>query len=91
MKSSISLCSSCAASTLVELDAEICIHFRGLAGLGVDPILAFPKLRVCLYCGSIRSDLSGQELQLVREGAARMGQPLTKGIEYGVESTSYET
>lgn len=73
------LCSSCAASTLVELEAEMCIHFRGLAGLDVEPILAFPKLRVCLYCGFIRSDLSAQELSRVREGAARLRQALTSG------------
>lgn len=85
------VCRSCAASTVVELDAEICIHFRGLAGLGVDPILAFPKMTVCLYCGSIQSDLAAQELQLVREGAARLGRPLTREVEYEVDSTSPET
>jgi hypothetical protein len=73
------LCSSCAASNLVELDAEICIHFRGLAGLDVEPILASPTLRVCLCCGSIQSDLSTDELSRVREGAARLRQPLISG------------
>ena len=79
MKNNLSLCSSCAASHLVELNAEICIHFRGLAGLDVEPILAFPKLRVCLYCGAIQCDLSSKELHLVREGAARVRQPLISG------------
>ena len=70
------LCSSCVASNLVELNAEVCIHFRGLGGLDVEPILAFPTVRVCLYCGSIQADLSTDELSRVREGAARLRQPL---------------
>ena len=42
MKSTRLLCSSCAASNLVEPDAEICIHL-GLTRLNLEPILAFPK------------------------------------------------
>lgn len=71
MKHTFSLCDSCAAFQLVELNAEVCIHFRGLAGLNIDPILAYPKLRVCLYCGSIQSNLSAEELGRVRGGSAR--------------------
>jgi hypothetical protein len=71
MKNTLSVCKSCAASNLVELNAELCIHFRGLNGLDGEPILAFTKLRVCLYCGSIQSELSGKELDRVKEGAAR--------------------
>lgn len=71
MINTLSVCRSCAASHLVELNAEICIHFRGLKGLDVEPMLAFPKLTVCLYCGSIQSNLSTEELSRVREGAAR--------------------
>jgi hypothetical protein len=71
MISTLSVCRSCAASHLVELSAEICIHFPGLRGLAVEPILAFPKLKVCLYCGSIQSELSSKELDRVKEGAVR--------------------
>jgi hypothetical protein len=71
MISTLSVCRSCAASHLVELSAEICIHFPGLKGLDVEPILAFPKLNVCLCCGSIQSQLSTKELDCVKEGAAR--------------------
>lgn len=79
MESTLLVCKACVAADLVELDAEICIHFRGLKGLGVEPILAFPKLRVCLYCGSIQSDLSSEELSRVREGFTRLKQPLRRG------------
>jgi hypothetical protein len=79
MINSLSVCRSCAASHLIELEAEICIHFRGLTALDVEPILAFPKLLVCLYCGSIQSDLSAKELRRVRDGAARVRPSLTSG------------
>lgn len=71
MISTLLLCKSCAASNMVELNAELCIHFRGLKGLEVEPICAFPKLKVCLHCGSIQSDLSAKELGRIREGATR--------------------
>jgi hypothetical protein len=71
MMSTLLLCKSCAASNLVELNAELCIHFPGLKGLQVEPIFAFPKLKVCLYCGSIQSNFSANELDRVREGVSR--------------------
>jgi hypothetical protein len=71
MVSTLLVCSSCAASHLVELNAEVGMHFPGLKGMEIEPILAYPKLRVCLYCGSIQSDLSAEELSRVKEGAAR--------------------
>lgn len=63
------VCGSCAVGHAVELNAELCLHFPGLKGSNVEPIFAFPKLRVCLYCGSILSGLSAKELHRVREGA----------------------
>jgi hypothetical protein len=71
MISTPSVCRSCAASHLLELSGEICIHFPGFKGLDVEPIFAFPELKVCLYCGSIQSELSTKELDRVKEGAAR--------------------
>ena len=65
-------CRSCSTTRLVELDSEICLHFPGLTGLDVDPILGFPKLTVCLDCGSIQSYFSVNELDRLREGAARI-------------------
>jgi len=64
-------CRSCSASSLVELDSEICIHFPGLKGLDV---FAFPKLTVCLDCGSIESNLSAKELGEVKESSAKLQQ-----------------
>ena len=78
METSVLVCRSCAASHLVELTAEVCLHFPRLKGLEVEPILAFPKLQVCICCGSIQSDLSPEELDRVKEGAAEYLRELLK-------------
>ena len=54
-------CNACASLELVELDSEVCLHFPGLKGLKKRPIYAFPKLTICLNCGSI------QELEQIRK------------------------
>ena len=69
MVNTISHCKSCASFKLVELHAEICFHFPGLNGLKKDPILAFPKLAVCLDCGFVQSTLSIGDLRRIRESA----------------------
>jgi hypothetical protein len=72
-------CRSCSASSLVELNSEICIHFPGLKGVDVEPIFAFPKLTVCLDCGSVQSDLSAKELDNVKESTAKFVAVLSNG------------
>ena len=68
MTNAISGCKSCGSSKLAELTAEVCIHLPGLRGLDVDPIYAFPKLRICLECGLVQANLTEEELKQVREG-----------------------
>jgi hypothetical protein len=65
-------CSSCGSLKLTEVNAEICIHFPGLRGLKTAPIFAFPKLAVCLDCGSVQSNFSTKELELIRNGATEV-------------------
>jgi uncharacterized Zn finger protein len=65
-------CNSCFSSNVVEVVAETCIHFPGVKGLKADPIFAFPEVVVCLDCGFVRSNLSEEELEHVRKGAARV-------------------
>jgi len=62
-------CKSCASLNLVELNAEICLHFRRLSGSKIDPTLAFPKVVVCLDCGFLQSSLSTEDLRRIKESA----------------------
>jgi hypothetical protein len=70
MRGEVSSCGSCASANKMEFASEICIHFPGLKGLDKAPILAFPKLVICLDCGFVQSNLSAQELRLLRDGAS---------------------
>jgi len=70
---------SCSASSLVKLNSEICIHFSGPKGLDMEPIFAFPKLTVCLDCGSIQSDLSAKELDNIKESTKKFVAVLSNG------------
>src|SRR5271170_974590 len=45
-------CALCRSSNLREFGTEILIHFCGLKNLDKPPVWAFPKLLVCLDCGS---------------------------------------
>jgi hypothetical protein len=73
-------CGSCAASSMVELNAEICILFPGLKRLDLEPVLALKKLTVCLECGSIQFGLSANELDHVKESTARLVAAMTNGV-----------
>jgi hypothetical protein len=49
----ITQCKSCSSSRLLELDAEMCLHFPVLGGLDKPPIFCvrkafrLPRLRIC--------------------------------------------
>jgi len=47
-------CPLCASGNQAEFGAEILIHFSGLKNLDQLPVWVFPKLSVCLDCGSSR-------------------------------------
>lgn len=67
MRNDSSECKSCGSTNLTDLTAEVCIHFPGLNGLAVEPVFAFPKLKICLDCGFIESNLSKGELRQLKE------------------------
>ena len=46
------LCTLCASSNLREFPAEVNIHFPGLKNADKPGVFVFPKLLVCLDCGS---------------------------------------
>jgi hypothetical protein len=72
MRATISPCSACASSNVIELIAETAFHFQGLTGLKADPILVYPKATVCLDCGFNHSNLSEHELEQLRKASARI-------------------
>ena len=51
-----------------EFTAETAIHFKGLAGLNKPIVWVFPKLLVCLDCGSTEFIVPETELQVLRSG-----------------------
>ena len=54
-------------------NAEVAIHFPGLAGLNKPVVLVFPKLVVCLQCGFTEFTIPEKELQVLREGSVVEG------------------
>jgi hypothetical protein len=58
---------SCASTNQREFSAEIMIHFSGLKNLDMPAVLVFPRVLVCLDCGSSQFTLSEVDLsQLTR-------------------------
>jgi len=65
-------CPLCASGNQAEFGAEVLIHFPGLKNLDQLPVWVFPKLLICLDCGSARF--------ITPEGALAL---LAKGIPTG--------
>jgi hypothetical protein len=65
-------CARCLSLHETELNAEINLHFRGLANLGDPGIFVFPKILVCLDCGLSQFVVEKRELaQIVKRSAKR--------------------
>jgi len=62
-------CLSCRSAKQAELTAEMLIHFPGLKHLVKPGVWLFPKLLVCLDCGSSRFTVPEAALASVVEGA----------------------
>jgi len=61
-------CHSCASSRKVEYLGEICLHFPGgLESLDKPLVWVFPKIAVCLDCGSAQFTLPGSELKSIQQ------------------------
>jgi hypothetical protein len=63
------VCRSCASSNHGEFSAEMIIHFSGLRNLDKPGVWAFPKIVVCLDCGSSRFTIPKTDMALLAEGA----------------------
>jgi hypothetical protein len=62
-------CLSCGSFNEAEFAAEMVIHFSGLKNLDKPGVLVFPKLSVCLDCGSSRFTVPKAELAALAKGA----------------------
>jgi len=61
-------CNSCESDNQDIFNAEILLHFPGLAGLNKPIVWVFPKVSVCLDCGSSQFIVSERELNVLRTG-----------------------
>ena len=62
-------CPSCTIGSQVELSAEMIVHLCGLENLDNPGVKVFPKLEVCLDCGSVRFTVPEAELSLLAKGS----------------------
>jgi hypothetical protein len=59
-------CAVCTSVNQAEFTAEMMIHFNGIKHLANPGVLAFPKVSVCLDCGSSVFTTSETELRVLR-------------------------
>ena len=64
-------CARCDSDKQAELVSEIAIHFSGPENLDKPHVFVFPKVRVCLVCGSSEFQVAETELRQLREGLKR--------------------
>jgi hypothetical protein len=58
-------CALCESSNQAEFTTEMIIHFSGLKNIDKPGVLVFPKVLVCLDCGSSRFTIPGTDLALL--------------------------
>jgi len=58
-------CKSCGSENLANFTAEIAIHLPGLQNLDEPPVFVFPKLVVCLNCGTTEFVIPEGDLRLL--------------------------
>jgi hypothetical protein len=66
-------CPLCGSGNDAEFAAEMIIHFRGLENLDKPSVWVFPKLLVCLDCGSSYFTVPKSELVSLARGAGAKG------------------
>lgn len=63
-------CRTCASDRQRNFNGEIAIHFPGLKGLEMPIVWVFPKVSVCLNCGSSEFQIPQEELRILRRDDA---------------------
>jgi hypothetical protein len=66
-------CKACTSDNQSSFNCEIAIHFPGLKGLEKPIVWVFPKLAVCLRCGSTEFIVPERELRVLVQGAPLEG------------------
>jgi hypothetical protein len=61
-------CVGCQSDRLNEFRSEIALHFSGRENLDKPHVFAYPKVIVCMDCGSSGFAVTETELRLLREG-----------------------
>lgn len=56
-------CQQCGAVSHGEFPAEVCIHFPGPENLSKPAVFVFPRLWVCMNCGTAQFRVARAELQ----------------------------
>jgi len=74
-------CLLCQSANIVELTAEMVIHFQGFNRLGNPGVWLFPKLEVCLECGFSRFTIPDAKLASVVECAKEIRTTDYRGSE----------
>jgi len=62
-------CVLCSSLNEAEFATEMMIHVNGPQRLTSTSVLAFPKILVCLDCGSSHFNTPGAELRALRKGS----------------------
>jgi hypothetical protein len=63
-------CALCESRNQAEFTAEMMIHLSGLRNIDRPGVLVFPKVWVCLDCGSSRFSTPETELRALGKGIA---------------------
>jgi hypothetical protein len=66
-------CKRCDSESQGLFNGEVAIHFPGLEGLDKPIVWIFPKLAVCLGCGTTEFSVPERELGMIVNGAAVEG------------------
>jgi len=66
-------CKACTSDNQSSFNGEIAIHFSGLKGLDKPIVWVFPKLAVCLECGSTEFIVPERELRVLVQGVPLEG------------------
>ena len=58
-------CKSCGSKNLRDLNGEIAMHFSGPKNMDEPIVWVFPKLLVCLNCGTAEFAIPEEQLRLL--------------------------
>jgi hypothetical protein len=72
-------CTLCQSDNLAEFIAEMMIHFSGRTNIDHPGIPAFPKVLVCLNCGSSQFTVPATKLTLLANRTATNGGQVAVG------------